>query len=137
MKNEIREHYREEDIQRMKLHSDIENWNAEIAFMEKEIVFFSTLLPSGSFQKANENQENTTLLLKRLKTTKEHNLNYAAAVLNFNNTLEGLNECEDLQCETYFLNSHEELRSKLEKHGLEFRNLKGAIFSHLEKNIED
>lgn len=136
MKNQIQSHYREEDVQKMKLHSDIENWNAEIAFMNKESEFFSALLSAPSFEKENKNDENTNQLLQELKATEELNKTYTASVLNFSNTLEGLNECEDLQCETYFLNSHEELRAQLKKHGLKFRVLKEHIFSHMEKGIK-
>lgn len=130
MKNEIQEHYREEDVQKMKLHSDIENWNAALSFIQKEIAFFTSLLESPRFA-TSQNQKNTDQLLQDLKTIAESNKNYTAAVLNFNNTLDGLNECEDLQCETYFLNSHEELREQLKKHEQTFRNLKENIFSYL------
>lgn len=130
MKNEIREHYREEDIQKLKLHKDIENWNAEISFTRKEIRFFSGLLQNPLFENT-ANQQNTNHLLQELKTLEESNENYSDKVLSFSNTLEGLNECEDLQCETYFLNSHEELREELIKHGLKFQELKEQIFAHL------
>lgn len=130
MKNEIREHYREEDIQKLKLHKDIENWNAEISFTKKEIRFFSELL-QNPLLKNTTNQQNTSLLLQELKTMEENNGNYSDKVLSFSNTLEGLNECEDLQCETYFLNSHEELREELIKHGVKFQELKEQIFANL------
>lgn len=130
MKNEIREHYREEDIQKLKLHKDIENWNAEISFTKKEIRFFSELLQNPLLQNTTD-QQNTSLLLQELKTMEENNGNYSDKVLSFSNTLEGLNECEDLQCETYFLNSHEELREELIKHGVKFQELKEQIFANL------
>lgn len=136
MKNEIQSHYREEDIQKLKLNDDIKNWNAELTFMAKEVTFFLVLLtyPFG-VEKGTKNQENTNQLLQELKAMDELIKTHTATVLNFNNTLEGLNECEDLQCETYFLNSHEALRDQLKKNGLKYRVLKEHIFSHLEKEI--
>lgn len=128
MKKEIQDHYREEEIQKLKLHGEVENWKAEIAFMTKEISFFSSLLAS-----LPEEKENNKKLLRELKATKQSNETYFSAILDFENKLEGINECDDLQCETFFLNSHEEFRDKIEKHVLQFRVLKGVIFSHLKK----
>ncbi len=135
MKNGIKDHYREEDIQIMKLESDVENWEASIEFAEKEIHFFNKLLNSPQCNENPDTKKKSLDLLDQLKTIHETNKACLGEILEFSNKLEGMNECEDLQCETYFLNSHEEFRNKIEKHLLRFRALKGRIFPHLSKYI--
>ena len=135
MKDGIKDHYREEDIQIMKLESDVENWEMSIEFAEKEINFFNKLLNSSDYMKNTENKKKSLDLLDQLKTIHETNKSCLMEILEFSNKLEGMNECEDLQCETFFLNSHEEFKNKIEKHLLRFRALKGRIFPYLENEI--
>lgn len=134
MKNGIKEHYREEDIQKLKLESDVENWEASLAFTEKEILFFEHLLNYPEFNKSS-NEKDVDSLLDQLQRIHKTNRICSDEIVVFSNTLEGMNECEDLQCETYFLNSHEEFRNKIEKHLLRFRALKGRIFPYISKEL--
>lgn len=135
MKNGIKDHYREEDIQKMKLESDIENWEATIDFAEKEIDFFTKLLNLPQLNIKNSVGNGSFTLIDQLQTIAETNKVCANELVEFRNKIEGLNECEDLQCETFFLNSHEDFRSKIEKHLLRFRALKGRIFPYITKDI--
>lgn len=135
MKKDIQEHYRKEDLQILKLNSDIENWKAEIEFMTKEITFHTSLLTALlTEEKDDKTVQNTQKLLRELKQMEQQNNTLAESLLNFENDSEGINECDDLQCETYFLNNHEDFRAFTEKHVLQFRVLKEVIFSHLDGN---
>ncbi|HET8838831.1 MAG TPA: hypothetical protein VFM82_07550 [Flavobacteriaceae bacterium] len=133
MKNGIKEHYREEDIQKMKLESDVENWEASVEFTEKEIDFFTDLLNLPQFDSSPAKIRLS--LLDQLEAIHKTNKACSREILEFSNKLEGMNECEDIQCETYFLNSHEEFRDKIEKHLLRFRALKGRIFPYLSREF--
>lgn len=134
MKKNIKEHYRDEDVQKFNLNSDIDNWKAEIEFAEKEITFFKSLLKSLPNTNTEKIQKNTDKLLRQLEQSHHDNQSFSEALLHFENHSEGINECDDLQCETYFLNNHEDFRNKIEEYTLQFRVLKEVIFSHLEKN---
>jgi len=45
--------------------------------------------------------------------------------------LEGLKECEDLQCETHFLNGHSTFKKEMQEYLTRYRQLKRNIFEGL------
>lgn len=85
-----------------------------MAIIEEEIILFSDLLRA-------KNDKSYSNILEKMKVFKE--------LINYDRKLEVLKECEDLQCETFFLNSHNEFKEKIEVHFYQYRNFKKNVFS--------
>lgn len=113
-----------EDSQKTDLQIEIENWKGQMNFMAKEIAFYLKMVEFPTIDLKNIN-----FFLKDLHEINKTSDELVKMLLQYNNNLEGLNECDDLQCETYYLDQHEEIRVKIEKHQLRFRTMKSQLFS--------
>lgn len=135
MENPIQEHHDDDDIQRINLEKDIHEWNKEIEFIQKELVFYSKLLDSKLVRKADENEEDESYILKSVHQLKEKNSEFQLQLLDFENKSEDIVECEDVQCETFFLNKHFTFKQKLIDHVAQVRTIKKIIFDFFEENL--
>ncbi|MDQ7917450.1 hypothetical protein RBU60_07680 [Mesonia sp. MT50] len=136
MENPIQEHHDDDDIQRINLEKDVNEWNKEIEFIQKELIFYSKLLDSKLVRKANANEEDESyILLKSVTQLKEKNSQFQLQLLDFENKSEEIVECEDVQCETFFLNEHFSFKQKLIAHVAKVRTVKKIIFDFFESNL--
>lgn len=123
MKKEvIKIHQDQDDLQKFFITRDVDRWDDEVAIIEEEIVLFSNLL-------SIKNDKLYSNILERIKEFKLYNVAFQEELIAYNRKLEVLKECEDLQCETFFLNSHNEFKEKIEDHFSHYRNFKKSIFS--------
>ncbi|MGO2359075.1 hypothetical protein [Mesonia sp.] len=135
MENPIQEHHDDDDIQRINLEKDVNEWNKEIEFTQKELIFYSKLLDSKLVRKANANEEDESYILKSVTQLKEKNSQFQLQLLDFENKSEDIVECEDVQCETFFLNEHFTFKQKLIAHVAKVRTVKKIIFDFFESNL--
>ena len=132
MKDVIQKHHDEQDIQKIFMDRDIKNWREEIEIINEEMLFFNNLLQL----KAIETKANYANLLKKIEEFKIANLASQENLIDYIRKLEGIKECEDLQCETYFLNDHTDFKKKIENYFSKYRKLKTNIFSQLNKGMK-
>lgn len=132
MKDVIQKHHDEQDIQKIFIDRDIKNWREEIEIITEEMLFFNNLLQL----KATETKANYSNLLKKIDEFKIANLSSKENLIGYVHKLEGIKECEDLQCETYFLNDHTDFKKKIENYFSKYRKLKKNIFSQLNKGMK-
>lgn len=136
MSHTIKPHHQDEDILRLNLFTDIGKWKSEVKFIAMENKFYKKLFSSSLAKKTELNQENLQQLQKELKSLNERNNYFTDKVQEFHNELEGIRECDDLQCETFFLNNHQELKVTIENYFFQNRDLKSRIYSFLEDTLK-
>lgn len=133
MKEKFQEHYGEEEIQFLSIHSEAEEWEENLIFISEEIDFFRNILKSGSnnTSKVEVGEENAPYLLKKLELFNKTNDFHLTTFFDYKNKLEGLNECDDVQCENFYLKDHLDFKNTLRQHFKDFRSLKYLIFKFL------
>ncbi|MGM0634587.1 MAG: hypothetical protein ACQESK_00875 [Bacteroidota bacterium] len=133
---EIKSHYNENDIQIMQMNSDLSHWKEIAESAQLEIEFFIKLMKSNIVEKNVDNKADKTFLMNELNAAEKINKDILQQIQDLDVKLEGMKECEDLQCETYFLNEHLQHKRKIREHFSKFRNLKNTLFSYLTPGIE-
>lgn len=137
MKNIILPHQDAEEIQKIFLNNDLQKWQEELEMIRLEIKFFNTLLISDLVQVLDSNPEDAVFLNKNLLHFENENERFIQSQLSFNNEMQKLNECEDLHCDTYFLNEHAQFRIQIDTHFAEFRKLKTLVITYVNKGVID
>lgn len=123
MKNDmIKMHQDQDDLQKFFINRDVIRWNDEVNSIKEEIILFTNLLSSN-------NGKLYSNILEKIYEFKTVNLRFAEELISYNRKLEVLKECEDLQCETFFLNSHNDFQEQIEVHFSEYRNFKKTVFA--------
>lgn len=136
MKNMIKTHYEDEDILRLNLFTDINKWKSEVTFINLENKFFKKLFSSALIEKTDINRQEILFLQKELEVLHSKNEKLEDKLLEFTNELEGIKECDDLQCETFFLNNHQQFKIEIENYFFQNRRLKTLIFSYIDSGIK-
>lgn len=115
-------HQDQDDLQKFFINRDVIRWNDEVNSIKEEIILFTNLLSSN-------NGKLYSNILEKIYEFKTVNLRFAEELISYNRKLEVLKECEDLQCETFFLNSHNDFQEQIEVHFSEYRNFKKNVFA--------
>ncbi|HET8753295.1 MAG TPA: hypothetical protein VFM59_02960 [Salinimicrobium sp.] len=136
MKNMIEPHYEDEDIIRLNLFTDVNKWKSEVTFINLENRFYKKLFSSSLIEKTTINKQDIQFLQKELEALQAKNEKLEDKLQEFTNELEGIKECDDLQCETFFLNNHQQFKIDIENYFFQNRNLKTLIFSYIENGIK-
>jgi|AntDeeMinimDraft_5_1070356.scaffolds.fasta_scaffold00147_33 hypothetical protein len=129
--NEIKTHYRDEEILIITLNQELEDWKKQLLFIEKELLFLTNLLNSIS-PKQKESSEKIKDFHNTLTENTKINTFFIDRTTNFSNKTMEIRECEDVDCETYFFNEHFEFHNKLATHLDKIRDLKVNIFDFYE-----
>ena len=123
MKKEvIKMHQDQDDLQKFFISRDVDRWNDEVASIKEEIILFINLLTS-------KNNKLYSNILEKVEDFKAENSKFSEELISYDRKLEVLKECEDLQCETFFLNSHNDFQEKIESYFSEYRNFKKNVFA--------
>jgi len=132
---EIKSHYNENDIQILQMNSDLSHWREIAENAKSEINFLSQILHQ-SIKSKPVNEADAVFLKKELEAAQTFNEELIDQIYQLDTKLEGMKECEDLECETYFLNEHLQHKRKIREHFSKYRNLKKTLFSYLHPGIE-
>lgn len=123
MKKEvIKIHQDQDDLQKFFINRDVDRWNDEVASIREELILFINLLTS-------KNSKLYSNIVEKVEEFKTENSRFAEELISYDRKLEVLKECEDLQCETFFLNTHNEFQEQIESHFSEYRNFKKNVFA--------
>ncbi|TQD38664.1 hypothetical protein [Haloflavibacter putidus] len=131
MSDEIRNHYDQDDIQKLNLDKDIKSWQNEITFINTELDFFKKNI---QFLLVDA-QEVQNELLEKIKNLRERNNYYSLQLVDYYKDSEGIIECEDVHCETFYLNEHQSFKNELTQHVQRVRKLKREVFEQLLKKM--
>ena len=131
MDNSIKNHYTQEDIERQYIDKDITYWKEELECINAEVTFFKKLLKNKTDVNDTKNYQ---ALFEKLEKKQLDNKLALVSLVDYTKKLQGINECEDLDCETYYLNDHIVFKEKIESFLFKYRKLKRAIFTKLNKS---
>lgn len=137
MKDLIYKHETIDDIQMKFMDRDIALWKEEISIIRVEILFYKRMLTSSVFKVLNFNPQKKEDLIKDLTNVKEINESYYRQLADFLNKLDMIKECDDVQCETFYLNNHTKFRKEIESHFSAYRYYKKNVILFFESHLED
>ncbi|EIA08207.1 hypothetical protein [Flavobacterium frigoris] len=137
MKDLIYQHETIDDLQMRFMDRDIEVWKEDVSIIRIEILFFKRMLNSSIFKTVNFNQQNKNDLSDDLTSVKAINESYSNLLLDFVNKLDMIKECDDVQCETFYLNNHVKFRKDIESHFSAYRFYKMNIILFFDNCLED
>ncbi len=131
MSTSIPNHLSVHEINQHKLDVEYKHWIARLNFFEEEFSFIGRLLASSLFTQA----EGLSEILKQIPAIKEDNKEILEKVHTYRNNLDLYRECEDLECDNFYLNDHEKFRVVLEQHSADIRKFKKKVFKVLEPGL--
>ena len=129
----FQEHHNDEEIQILSIQSESEDWEERLINISEEIDFFSNILGSGLKETVSVaiNKEDASYLMKQLELINKANEFHLSTFFDYKNKLECIKECDDVQCENFYLKDHLVFKTTLRKHFKDFRQLKVLIFKFL------
>jgi len=109
---------------------ELDNWIEHLNYIEKEIANLLNLaLAKAELSKAFDSQ--TTL--DKLIREKDTNAATIDAFLNYRESLPKAAECEDVDCDMFYVTEHERFRKTYLAHLKKYREVKEEYFSTLSK----
>jgi hypothetical protein len=124
--NLLKKFYSQDTIQHQFLDREIKLWREELEGIEEEIIFLK------NFFEIPENKTNPELisnkLMLKLNVKQLENAVFLSRLNNFSVKLEGMNECDDIQCETFYFNDFVDFKIHIESFLSQYRKLKKTIF---------
>lgn len=122
----LKKFYSQDTVQHQFLDRDIKIWLEELEGIEEEIIFFK------NFFDTNQNKATKELvsdeLMPELTIKQLENEVFLSRLKNFSVKLEGMNECDDIQCETFYFNDFVDFKIHIESFLSQYRKLKKTIF---------
>ena len=132
----IREHYDSDDIQRLNMFTDVNKWKSEATFINLENQFYKKLFFSKLMEKTDINLQDLYYLQQELENLDVKNQQFLEKLMAFSRELEGFSECDDLQCETFYLNEIQKFKVDIENYLFDNRNLKTLIYSYINNGLK-
>ena len=132
----IQEHHNAEEIEIIRLQNDIKHWKSELEFVSHEIEFYVDIFNSSVIEKSRPDVEKAKYLHDKFYVLNEINEKILNECETFHPKLEEMNECEDIQCDHAYINKHSLLRSKMERHVSDVRNVKYSAFKYFRSKVE-
>jgi|SRR5690606_14097956 len=120
-------HYRKSSNEKNieELMADTYQWDKAFRDYTIEISFFKSLLTSDVFDNKMPNlYEKLQEYYMLITQMKEEKIELQEAIHNHKNDLDGMMECEDISCESFYHSQHQNLMKRIEKHLEKFRELK-------------
>ena len=123
----IPSHLSVHEINQHKLDVEYKHWIARLNFFEEEFDFIGKLVASSHFTQT----EGLSEILMEIPSIKANNNEFLEKVHSYRNNLDLYRECEDLECDNFYLNDHEKFRVVLEQHSASIRKFKKRVFKAL------
>lgn len=135
MNEMIRQYHNPNDANNLCIDADITLWTDETQIIEKESTMFVNLLSARLVELSKSRNVNFTILFDEIDYFRNVNPEYQEKIVRYRLKLDGLQECEDLQCETHFLDVHRYIKTDIELHLKRYRKLKKNIFDTLDQYV--
>lgn len=107
---------------------ELDNWIEHLSYIEKEIV---NLLNLGNSELAKVFESKT--VIENLTREKEKNAAAIDAFLKYKEGLPKAAECEDVDCDMFYITEHEKFRKTYLAHLKSYREVKEEYFGMLSK----
>lgn len=110
------------------LQADTSRWNDLFQINTEEIRFLKQFLTSDIFEGPVPNlYEKLQGFFNELVELKSEKISLHEEMRNHKNDLNGMMECEDISCESFYHARHQELGERIEKHLSKVQDLKMRI----------
>lgn len=114
-------------------HKDVQWWRTTVGYFETEVQFMEQLLRAKQFK------ENAPNLFERLQQFKQEIGTRRAEIKNlkkelelYEDSLQGILECQDISCDIYYLENHKGLKMRFQKCYTNFNTYKAGVFAYIE-----
>lgn len=128
----MRNIYNQDNIQQEFLYRDIHLWREELEGIEAELIFLKNLIETPQ-NKINKEIISEKLKLK-LNVKQLENAVFLSRLNKFSIKLEGMNECDDIQCEAFYLNDYVNFKLHIEAFLSQYRKFKKNVFLKINTN---
>lgn len=137
MIDKFQEHFDEQEMQILSMESDSSEWEERLKTINSEAAFYFRLLNSGFSEdlKPKINFEDSNFLKNQLNSIMEINDFHLGTFQDYKLKQEGLKECDDVQCENFYLKDYLIFKKTLTKHFKVFRELKFLVYKYVEINF--
>jgi hypothetical protein len=137
MNHQFQEHHDEHEIQMLSIQSEAKEWEERLSLINEEISFYRDILNSALKENVTVsiNKENSKYLKDELQAINKVNEAHLSSFFDYKNKLEGLKECDDVQCENFYLKDHLIFKENLIQHFRTFRALKILILKYLKMSF--
>jgi hypothetical protein len=123
------ENTQEEELR--KFHHETLQWKSMIGYIEKEIVFIKRLLNAKVFKKTTPSIfEKLQHFMHEVKTKIREVKNLKKEINEYEDKLVGILECQDIACDTYYLENHKDLKERFEEFYTDFNEYKTKVFNY-------
>ena len=119
------------------MEKDIKIWKGEIESIATEIAFYQRILNSYLKKKETKCIKKQVFFLEKCASIIIDNQSHFVSLSSLVNKAVQLKECDDMQCEMYFLDKHAEFKRNIETYFLEYREFKKEIFVCLNEWVEE
>ncbi|HLS11328.1 MAG TPA: hypothetical protein VK050_04155 [Flavobacteriaceae bacterium] len=115
-------HESEGEITNIKDTNELKNWISHLEYIKTELQYLVALI---------KKQSNNGELIKILEQQQQENNNELSSLYNYAPSISESQECDDVDCDIFFLNKHEEFRNKYLEYLGNYRKIKNKIFEAL------
>lgn len=119
---QIFNHETEGEITNIKDTSELKNWISHLEYFNTELEYLVALV------KKHNSQSN---LIENLESQQKENKEEIAALFQYAPSISDSQECDDVDCDIFYLNKHEEYRDRYQKYIASYRKLKTKVFENL------
>lgn len=112
-------HDTDEEIIHVKRTQELDVWISHLNYVSDE----SDWLAKIASNKLQDRELRDTLLEKS-----EQNANFLNELYNYRTSIVKYNECDDLECDIYYINLHDTYCSKYVNHLGSYRNIKNEVY---------
>ena len=126
----------DEEIHRLFMDADLKRWKEEIEIITIEMDFYKNLLQDPANECETSEGSNCASLLKEITDAERDNELFQKDLLDFDNRALGITECDDLQCENFFLNDHATVKESIENHFSNYRVFKKSLLVFIKTHFK-
>jgi len=131
MSNILQSHQSPEEIHKHFMYENLKRWQQEIEIVNVEMIFYRSLIESHLRAENSWHTDDYQHLFNAIKDVQVENAEMQKKAHAFTRELDGLAECQDLQCEHHFLNEHSLLKVEFERHFSSYQTFKKTILNYL------
>ena len=119
------------------MEKDIIIWKGAIESIATEVAFYQRILNSFLKKKDTKCINKQVFFLQKCTSIIIDNQCHLVSLNTLVSKVVQLNECDDMQCEMYFLDNHAEFKRNIETYFSDYRDFKKEIFVCLNGWIEE
>lgn len=111
------------------LQAEILSWGEKLNICSEEMTFLKHFLESGVFKNlSQEDQVSLESLSLALEDIRSEKIAVQLATRNHRNDINGMMECEDVNCDTFYHSQHQDLFNRLQLMLQKFQEVKLHIY---------